>query len=238
MVAVSEQDLVAQPVPAIKREADHSRNVLQMIQARKLLQADPELGPMNIGVIVENRVATLWGPVPAPEFALRAVQCLRPMIDLAEIRNELFVSDDPDLRPSPPLKIEKKPELQPELLPPTLPKEGRLPPGAPGMLTRHEVASNKQKATLPVLGLPRLDEPPSPAVVAVELEADRELAEAVRKVLQSQANYRDVQFAVREGRVYLRAAKEDSDAMHEAARAIAQVPHVVGVVVMQKPPER
>src|SRR5882724_1447057 len=70
-----------------------TRDVRQTIQARKLLADDPELAAWNIGVTVHDRVATLWGPVPSVEVAFRAELCLRTVIELAEVRNQLFVSE-------------------------------------------------------------------------------------------------------------------------------------------------
>src|SRR6266540_3074712 len=89
---------------------DPARDVRQTIQARKLLSDDPELAEWNIGVTVRDRVATLWGPVPSAQVAFRAELCLKAMIELAEVRNELFLSDQ--LKPMRvPLKIDNRPPL-------------------------------------------------------------------------------------------------------------------------------
>lgn len=55
----------------IRRDADASRDLLQTVQARKLLMEDPNLADLNIGVIVKDRVAFLWGPVSSAEIAFR-----------------------------------------------------------------------------------------------------------------------------------------------------------------------
>ena len=89
--------LAALPVaPALAQarlSGDPLRDVQQTMEARRLLAIDPELQEHNLGVIVRDRVATLWGPAPSAELAFRAELDLRAMIDLVEIRNELFVSD-------------------------------------------------------------------------------------------------------------------------------------------------
>lgn len=64
------------------------------IQARRALLRDKELGGLNLGVQVHNRVATLWGPVPTAELAFKAEVCLRELIELTEVRNQLFVTGD------------------------------------------------------------------------------------------------------------------------------------------------
>jgi hypothetical protein len=113
---------------------DPARDVRQTIHARKLLSEDPELAAWNIGVTIQDRVATLWGPVPSAEVAFRAELCLRSVIELADVRNELVVSDA--LKPMRvPLKIDNPPSFLPDHLPPPLPKSPRsiIPPPGDGL---------------------------------------------------------------------------------------------------------
>jgi hypothetical protein len=250
---------------------DPVRDARQTMQARQLMLDDPELARINIGVIVTDRVAVLWGPVPSAEVAFKAELCVRTMIELVEVRSELFVSEL--LQPiRAPLKIDIPPLFLPEHLPPKLPVERRPILGAPGLLTGQDKAEAKtgerekgrtgegesQKyatkslspfrpssasalrgntPALPTLGLPQADQS---AEVVVEppglAEADRELAAAIRKFLQNKTTYSSVQFAVKDRRVYLKAAAEDSDALHEAARGIARLPNVEGVILPDRPP--
>ncbi len=100
---------------------DPARDVRQTIQARKLLADDPDLAAWNIGVTIQDRVATLWGPVPSAEVAFRAELCLRSIIELADVRNELVVSDA--LKPMRvPLKIDNPPMFLPDHVPQPQPK--------------------------------------------------------------------------------------------------------------------
>src|SRR4051812_132510 len=77
--------------PAIRAPDAPVRDVMYTIQARRLLLDDPDLGPLNLGVQVRDRVATLWGPVPTAELALKAELRLRNLVELLEVRNELSV---------------------------------------------------------------------------------------------------------------------------------------------------
>jgi hypothetical protein len=96
---------------------DPLRDVQQTIQARKLLADDPDLAAWNIGVTVHNRVATLWGPAPSAEVAFRAELALRSVIELAEVRNELHITDA--VKPMRvPLKIDNLPSTVPAQMPP------------------------------------------------------------------------------------------------------------------------
>jgi hypothetical protein len=237
---------------------DAARDVRQTMQARKLMLDDPELARINIGVIVTDRVAVLWGPVPSAEVAFKAELCVRTMIELVEIRNELFVSElvEPIRTP---LKIDIPPLFLPEKMPPKLPVEPRPILGAPGFLMGQDKAGAKEPlsrptskpkkpfaeinvlppATLPMLGLPQAGESPKQLAEPPGMtDAERELAAAIRTFLQSKSTYGSVQFAVKNRRVYLKVADQDSDALHEAARGIARLPNVEGVILPDKTPPR
>src|SRR3712207_6613159 len=69
-------------------------DILYTMQARKLLAEDAALRPLNLGVSVKNRVATLWGPVPKAELGRQAESRLRKMIELRDVRNELDVTPE------------------------------------------------------------------------------------------------------------------------------------------------
>ncbi len=93
----------------------------QTIQAHQYLQEDEVLASLNLGLKVRGRVATLWGPVPSLELALRAERRLRTMIELIDVRNELVVTPDDrwdEIVPEPrrPLFLPQRP--LPEMRPP------------------------------------------------------------------------------------------------------------------------
>ncbi len=60
--------------------------------ARRSLLRDAELAPLNLGVCIRNRVATLWGPVPTADLGFKAEQRLRGLVELLEVRSELIVA--------------------------------------------------------------------------------------------------------------------------------------------------
>jgi hypothetical protein len=105
--------LVLVPAPLFAQNREISPDVLQTFEARKALLGDKDLGPLNLGVKVTNRVAVLWGPVPSGDLSRRAIALLTKMPGLIAVKNELEI--DPDLA-QPPL-----------FLPETLPQESHLP---------------------------------------------------------------------------------------------------------------
>ena len=218
-------------------DADRVRDITHTIEARRILMEEPELADLNIGVTVRNRVATLWGPVPSAENAFRAELCLRTMIELAEVRSELFVSDQLEDRRPPIKMIRPAPLMLPDRLPPKLPMERGPVYPMPELQVPQELSEIKPKAAA-AIKVVRPDASPVPMLGESQpdnmTQAERALAAAVRTVLQGKTAYREVQFAVKDGRVYLKAAAINTDVLHEVARAVARLPNVEGVIVLDK----
>jgi hypothetical protein len=126
--------------------------VRQTIAARKLLADDPDLAAWNIGVIVTNRVAKLWGPAPSAEIAFRAEVRLRSMIALADVKNELFVSEL--LEPMRvPMQIDQPPRTLPDVLPPRPPIKASALAEIPKTVVREQVRPEPMPPT-PIQVLP------------------------------------------------------------------------------------
>lgn len=106
------------------------RDLLLTILARRALLLDAELGPLNLGVRVRNRVATLWGPVPSAGLGFKAEQRLRGLVELLEVHNELMVAPASAALPAPAMPAGFLPPAPPPGLP-ALPREMRVPPPLP-----------------------------------------------------------------------------------------------------------
>ena len=98
--------LLLPPAPARAQTADPSLlDVIQTLQARKVLDEDTHLGPLHLGLKMRGGVATLWGPVPSLDLSRRAVQKLRALVYVSDIRNHLAVQADDYLPPAPPRMV-------------------------------------------------------------------------------------------------------------------------------------
>ena len=230
----------AQHAPAagqVRTLGDPTRDVLQTVQARKRLADDPELAAHNIGVFVFGRVATLWGPVESPEIAFRAELCLRGMVELAEIRNELYVSDiEEPIRPR--RRIDSTSSRLPERTLPLLTERPRgILFGTQGLLKDENPAP---KGPIELKMLPSIVPPVlgPPQAAEDRIDADQQLLAAVRTVLQSKDAFRPVLFAVKDGRVFLKCNEADPELLREAGRAVARLPNVADVILVEKTPPR
>ncbi len=97
--------------PAAPATAGDYQDIRHTLLARKVLEDDPALATLNLGVKVENRVATLWGPVPSLELGGRAAERLRGRSEFRDVRNDLYfaVNDLFGNLPSPPLFLPEPP---------------------------------------------------------------------------------------------------------------------------------
>jgi hypothetical protein len=138
--------ITAPNAPGSARSEAATRDLGLTIQARRALLGDKELGSLNLGVQVRNRVATLWGPVPTVELAFKAEICLRELIELTEVRNQLFVTGDDAPASGPPQS--SVPTFLPLAAPPVL----------PGLPTDNPSAAPPPAAPAPVVQPPPPDE--------------------------------------------------------------------------------
>jgi hypothetical protein len=150
--------ITAPNAPGTARAEAATRDLGLTIQARRALLRDTDLGGLNLGVRVHNRVAILWGPVPTVELAFKAEVCLRELIELTEVRNQLFVTGD-DMPASGPSQS-PLPAFLPPASPPVLPG---LPtdnvrvtpsPAAPRSVVQPPPPPPDEEIELPPLRLP------------------------------------------------------------------------------------
>jgi hypothetical protein len=89
----------------------------------------------------------------------------------------------------------------------------------------------------PLSVMPRIEaNVPMPAPAHIK-DGDASLTAAVGNLLAENVAFRQVQFIVKAGRVYLRTSG-DTEALHEAARAVARLPNVAGVVLVEQDTSR
>jgi hypothetical protein len=222
-------------------DADFNRDLLHTVAARRALLQDKDLGPLNIGVKVHKRVATLWGTIPSREHARRAYEVLRKLPDLIEVRDEMRVEPSADR----PLFL---PDIAPERLrlPPLPPPQ----PGPPVILAKrpvHEVP----KAILPSDGIawrqlqggrkdPRMPDDREIEVVMSAALPVPSLAETAPKPLpqalqdlQRDKRFSNIQIEMKGDTVYLRGASGQAQGIFELARILAQLPGAQHVVVKE-----
>jgi hypothetical protein len=223
------------------------RDLRHTILARNALLKDRALAPLNLGVRVHNRVATLWGPVPSAELMDRAGRVLRKVPELLDVKNELHV--EPQDAPPPqylPERLEAAPPT-PTTLPGFIPgDEGWRPtvgrgPGdlrafaspAESIRIRPALAGVPDRigdeAVLPAIRVPRPDSPPGAATAA----APSALEVAVARLRAGDDRFQRLRADVLGGQVRLSGTVARWEDVHELLGMLRRLPGVERVVIDQ-----
>jgi osmotically-inducible protein OsmY len=215
--------------------------------ARQMLFDDVELGTLNLGVSVNDRVATVWGAVPSEAAARRAVDCLRRVQGIARVVNQLSIeppSDPlfdalrlPPRRPifqsspagwevRPPTDVDgKKPaRTRTSLGPASLPMRGLLGDSQPVATQGKPGAQSAALTEMPVM--PTLALPTRPAETV-----SRDLPHAIADLQAKNARLRFVRPEVRDHIVYLRGFVYTWEDVFALAREISVLPGVERVIL-------
>jgi osmotically-inducible protein OsmY len=220
--------LVAQSPAAL--DMDHT------ILARQALQDDPELAPLQLGVRVHNGVARLFGPVPSPALARRAVACLQALPALTGVRSELF----PDPWGDDPSAAGGAAELRLPGRPASRSDEARWAPSTPTVRSASRPREEAPVQTVPSVGVP-LPAPTSAGAGSAPANQTRDIAQAVRRLQEGQERFRRVRIEVQGSRIILSGTVAAWRDVFELSQALTQIPGVGGVTLREirtDPPPR
>ncbi len=210
--------------PAIHINTD----LLHELRARQALLHDHDLAPLNLGVCVHDHVAVLWGPVPSLALRRRAVDVLKQLPELMEVRDELHVESHMEaaaaIAPVPPPRL------------PPLPDRSRTPAPSAGRLMKHNPPSpvgnlewrpaDENEPLLPAIAIPR----PSPAA-ADDIGRGDWLIESVTRVQRSESRFRELRVEVRGKTVHLAGTVQRWSDAQDLARRITRLAGVDRVVL-------
>jgi hypothetical protein len=222
--------------PAIAVNADLRHELL----ARQALMREPLLAPLNLGVRVHNHVAVLWGPVPSPELAGRALDLLKQVPELIEVRNELHVQTAENATAA-------VPPVPPPLRPLALQNGPRSPAPSTGILTGHSILFPQgspspaahpewrppdQEAFAPAGPLlPAIVIPRPKAAETLEIDKGDWLIEAVTQIQRSEPRFRQLRVEVRGRTVRLDGEAPRWADVHDLAQRITRLAGVERLVL-------
>jgi hypothetical protein len=72
------------------------RDLSATVRARRALQDDPSVAKFNLGVEVENGVATVWGPVPSLAVGHAAASKLEGLKGIDRVKSSFYLEDRRD----------------------------------------------------------------------------------------------------------------------------------------------
>ncbi len=235
--------------PPANAERDAYRDLQLTVHARKALQQDPALAPLNLGLRVRGGEARVWGPVPSEELIARALERVRAVQGILKVRNELHVAPaekepEPLLVPQTPAEPQRTASASPD------PVSGSL-----GALTGRTIKASEvyPDAVLAppaggvALGPPvPLDAPAVPGIQAERPEPAKTeepsvaapraapptepLSVAIDRVRRSDPRFRGLRLDVRGTAVTVSGSPERGDDVMALAGVLSRLPGVGRVV--------
>ncbi len=239
------------------------RNLYHTLLARSALMKDRKLAALNLGVKVEDRVAYLWGGVPSPDLIPRAVDIVRRLPDIRDVRSQLFVEEPADARPTflPPPQTASLPAapLPAASLPPaggadpaaanpflTMPAPAAPGTGQPGSVwtvprpketvqVKPTVNTQSARPNESLFVLPAIAVPSSglAAPGVSHRFAPDPLDRQIEVLRAGNARLQLLRIRVDGGRVYLSGGIYDWQDLHDLSREIARLPGVTNVIIDQ-----
>ena len=214
----------AEPTPTDKKLS--FRDIQLSVNARKALAEDPDLGPANLGVRVQDNVAVLWGPAPSEDLKRRAVEIVKKVKGVYEVRDaEVYIAAAAPVVEAPPLPPPAPNE--------TLRTESASPDFVSGTIGSLTGRPSPDAAAAPVVvlraPLPLGDSEPAQTVSAAPPVEG--LSAAVEHMHQSEARFRALDCRLDGDVAFVRAEAGRAEDAMAFARAIARVPGLSRIVI-------
>lgn len=197
-----------------------------------MLRSDPLLGELNLGVTVEDHVATLWGPVPSADLGRRAQDLVRRVDGVADVKNDLRLAPEPADHGVQPSHPRTGREDSPPACPPRWVAAGTRQADGIAPDARRPVPA--AAASRPVAGTATpgvVLRQPVQLLAPVPLRSADVLAQAILRVRTADPRFAAIECQVDAGIVRLSGAAPSWEAAYALARAVAALPGVQRVVL-------
>jgi BON domain len=216
----------AEPTPSADKKLSF-RDIQLSVHARKALAEDPTLAPVNLGVRVQDNVAVLWGPAPSEELKRRAVEIVKNVKGVYEVRDaDVYIAAPTPVVEAPPLAPTPEETLHTESASPDSVS------GTIGSLTGRPNAAAPEPIVVLQAPLPvGVAEPTRTVSAAPPVEG---LSAAVEQLHQSDARFRGLDCRLDGDAVILRAGSGHGEDVMAFARAIARVPGLSRIVIQNE----
>jgi osmotically-inducible protein OsmY len=178
------------------------------LRAKKALWDNPSLVKLNLGVRVQNGVATLHGPIPHAALADQALSSIRGVAGVRDVVSELYV-----VSPDSPLAQALKD-----------PVTARRPTATPDVMTRPPIEATPTGETERPGSIPQTVVPPVAAPSKVI-----PLIEQIAQLRNRDLRYAEIRIEIRSGHVTLRGIVDRSQDAWDFVRLVRELPGVAGV---------
>ncbi len=205
------------------------RDIQLTVHARKALSDDKAVGPDNLGVRVQNNVAILWGPISSEDLKKRAVEIVKKVKGVYDVR-------DADVYIAAPL-----PEIETAVLPPAVPTteapthaESASPDSVSGKILSLTSRSAVETAPAPVVVLqaPLALGESSPTRTVSQAPPAEGLVASVEQVRQNNERFRSLHCRLEGDVLVLEPGGGKPEDIMAFARAISHVSGLTRIVIL------
>jgi BON domain len=217
----------AEPASPLSDKKLSYRDIQLTVHARKALADDTAVGPGNLGVRVQNNVAVLWGPISSEELKKRAVEVVKKVKGVYEVR-------DADVYVAAALPVVETAALPKPAADPPTHTESASPDPVSGAILSLASRSPVEAAPAPVVVL-RAPLPLSgsaPTQTVSQAPPDGGLEAAVDRVRQNNERFRPINYRLEGGVVVVRPADGQAEDVMAFARAVSRVPGLTRIVIL------
>jgi BON domain len=203
------------------------------VRARRQVNGDKELRPLNLGVSVSRGVAVVWGPMPSADVPRRVQEKLLAVEGITEVRCRMYVDSRRPKATTDALVAGSVPR-------PVYVVQSAKPIGA---VTRFPTLERKEVAKPSTLNRsPRRTEAgltSRPAATAAPLppavpDPGAALREAINKVQRSQARFQRAQVTLQGDRVLIKPAPGEAGSATDLAEKLRELPDIGPVVLLSE----
>jgi BON domain len=215
----------AEPAPPLSEKQLTYRDIQLTVHARKALADDAVVGPGNLGVRVQNNVAVLWGPISSEELKKRAVEVLKKVKGVYEVRDaDVYIAAPPPLVETAALPPDEAPSHT----------ESASPDPVSGAILSLTSRSPVQAAPAPVVVLqaPLPLGASAPTQTVSQAPPDDGLSAVVEQVHQKNERFRPISYRLEGDQVVLQPSDGQAEDVMAFARAISRLPGLTRVVIL------
>ncbi len=212
----------AETAPPLPEKKLTFRDIQLSVHARKALADDPDLGPLNLGVRVQDNTAVLWGPAPSEALKRRAVEVVKKVKGVFSVKDaDVYIAAPTDA-----VETADATPLRP-LEAPTH-TEAASPPEPVAALTARPAAEALPPEVVLQAPLPPEGAGPARTVSAAPPDG---LAAAVEQTRRAEERFRQIDCRLAGDVVILRPGAERGEDVMAFARAISRLPGLSRIVI-------
>ncbi|MFM7151772.1 MAG: hypothetical protein ACKO23_18245 [Gemmataceae bacterium] len=207
------------------------RDLAATVKARRMIEEDPTLAALNLGVDIENGLARIWGPIPSEKVGEKAVLKLKMIPDISEVRPTFYL-EDPTKNPITIANNQEelkrvavaKPEIETGQIPNNNINPTPIPEGQP----------SKSPEVAPRLFAPRVSSKVrtnAETLVRNSAEATESLSDQIRGIQKSDSRFSSIQVENQGGNLMVRRNDVNGRTVMELVSKLRQLPGVRNVMI-------